>query len=80
MATTLPFKNKFTVELPISFSNNEVLIQLIDVKGKMVWEKKCTTLNNLLNEEVSMDNYISGIYMLKIICTEGVQVQKIVKE
>ena len=60
--TTGEFTVKFNVE-----NSSEVTLQLYDVRGRMVEEKKYSNVRDYFSEKVILNRVSSGLYLLKII-------------
>lgn len=49
-----------------SRSKKQVDIQVIDLVGKIVYQKKITPLNDKHTEEIKLNNYAKGVYVLNV--------------
>jgi uncharacterized repeat protein (TIGR03803 family) len=64
-----PANGKVNVTLT-GYSGN-VTIQLMDVNGKMLQERKVTTLFKVFQQEMNISNYPNGVYLVTVIDEKG---------
>ncbi|HMU97287.1 MAG TPA: alkaline phosphatase D family protein [Chitinophagales bacterium] len=64
------YPNPFIQDIQMQFNlfhTNPVMIQIVDMNGKMVFQKDMGTLNNgLHNEKITVENIPAGVYQLVI--------------
>lgn len=75
-----PVKNRLTVNFYNKEEHDWVILQLIDTKGKIIWEKKEQGIAEGSIKEINLEGEISGMYFLKITTSKGVYVKPIIKE
>ena len=61
-----PASGEFTLKFNIE-NSSEVILQLYDVRGRMVEEKKYSNVRDYFSEKVILNRVSSGLYLLKII-------------
>jgi len=69
-----PTKGSFSIQLG---NNQEGILEIYDVQGKMVWSQQITSINATVVDLTSEQN---GIYIVKLIAREGVFTQRIIKQ
>jgi hypothetical protein len=60
-----PTKGAFTLNFKV-ITSDKAVIQLFDIQGRLVGEKKYTSLNSVFKEKIYFDNTSPGLYLLKI--------------
>lgn len=63
------YPNPVTDQVNISFSveeKSQVKIELMDLLGRRLEEKKLGTLSGSINERIDLENYANGIYFIKV--------------
>ena len=73
-----PFKDHLIITIP-EMNSNRSIIQLIDLTGKLIIEK--SVMSNEVNITLDgLDNLSKGIYICKIIGSQGYYIQKVMKQ
>jgi hypothetical protein len=62
-----PVEDITTLEINIAEPNSNVVIQISDMKGTLVYKKQLTAGVGLLTEKINMSNYTSGTYIITVI-------------
>ena len=71
-----PNNGTFNLNLEVDI-NNKVLIQLFDVRGRLVSAKKYATTKTSFSEKITFENTSSGLYLLKVINGKKQTIQKL---
>jgi len=71
-----PNNGTFNLNLEVDI-NNKVLIQLFDVRGRLVSAKKYATTKTSFSEKITFENTSSGLYLLKVINGKKQTTQKL---
>lgn len=75
-----PTKGNLTIELRITESDNN-LLQVMDMKGKLVYEKRFNAPATFLTtEEVDLSAFNKGIYLVNLRTEKGIQQSKVLLE
>lgn len=61
-----PNNGTFNLNLEVDI-DNKVLVQLFDVRGRLVSEKNYTSTKTSFSEKITFENASSGLYLLKVI-------------
>jgi hypothetical protein len=62
-----PVEDITTLQINITEPNSNVVIQISDMKGTLVYKKQLTAGVGLLTEKINMSNYTSGTYIITVI-------------
>ena len=74
-----PTNDIFTVELG-GFDNEEVILELFDLNGRLLQNRNFTGTSELVNEQFNLNGYANGLYYLRIQHGEEVWVKQVVKD
>ncbi|MEI6089622.1 MAG: T9SS type A sorting domain-containing protein [bacterium] len=77
--TPNPFDQTFKLDVNLEVSGN-VIIQISDINGKLVYETKDFISNNQISQTIDLGNISSGVYMIYIKCNDKSWVKRIVKK
>ena len=69
-----PASNNIVIQLPLG--EDKIGVTLYDFSGRIVKEAQITTLNNSIN----IENFISGVYILKVTTSDKLGVKRIIKK
>jgi len=75
-----PNKGTFLVKGTIGTGDEEVMIEVTDMLGQVVYKHTITTANGMINEQVQLGNIANGMYLLNLHTTDGTKVFHIVVE
>jgi hypothetical protein len=77
--TPNPTKDKATIQIE-SLKDEEVLLTLSDISGKVVLTQKQTTTEGISSIDVNMATLSNGLYILSLKNSEQVLVHKLIKQ
>ncbi|TMM29613.1 T9SS type A sorting domain-containing protein [Polaribacter aestuariivivens] len=61
-----PSSGVINLKFDIEENSSDIAIQLFDVRGRLVSEKKFNNISNRFSEEISYENVSKGLYLVKI--------------
>uniref|UniRef100_UPI0026258D01 putative metal-binding motif-containing protein n=1 Tax=uncultured Algibacter sp. TaxID=298659 RepID=UPI0026258D01 len=66
LVTPNPFNNNITINLPLGFDNNEFSIKVFDLNGRLIIDRKYTSMNSKINVD-DLDKLDQAPYLFKIV-------------
>jgi hypothetical protein len=73
-----PFSDKFEVSIQ-SDAERTVRLSLLDIQGRVIINQNMTLVNGINKNIITMDQYETGIYLLRIATNDNEEVIKLVK-
>lgn len=61
-----PNQGEFTLNVNLLEPSSDIAVTIYDFKGAKVYEKSLTATSGLLNQDIQLENYAAGIYMLRL--------------
>ena len=74
-----PANDYFTIETLLN-KNEKVQIEVLDILGKIVFTSEENAKVGLFKKQINSGKFANGIYVVSVKTTEGISVQRIVKE
>ena len=74
-----PFVNSLTIQMQ-SAGNQNIQLQLLDMNGKLIREKRYPVLPGMNQLYLPAGDLPKGMYLLKLLTTEGVVTEKVIKQ
>ncbi len=74
-----PANDYFTIETLLN-KNEKVQIEVLDILGKIVFTSEENAKVGLFKKQINSGKFANGIYVVRVKTTEGISVQRIVKE
>ncbi len=72
-----PSNGKFTINFS-TIASNKVTINVFDIRGRSIFEKKYNSTTTNFNQELNMSSASAGMYMVRVNDGERVSVKKII--
>ena len=74
-----PFTSRLTIQIQ-SASNQNIRLQLLDMSGKLLKENRLPVLSGTNQLYLQAGDLPSGMYLLKLLTTDGVITEKVIKQ
>ncbi|MBU0765871.1 MAG: T9SS type A sorting domain-containing protein, partial [Bacteroidetes bacterium] len=60
--------------------NSELSVTILDVNGQVLYRKRLTNQSSEVHNVYDMSSYPAGVYFVRIVSTDEVHVQRIIKQ
>jgi len=73
-----PAKDYVTISFVSRLLLSDLLIEILDAKGSLVWQKNYGNINSDFTERIEVEDLAGGVYQVKVLSAQGSYVDKLV--